>query len=441
MKVLFTTDNRFWRRELGSHRRIASMVEHLHHQGHVLEVMFTGHLYPPDVAALRAEPPAFVLHDLGERVDCGSDMPRASLTGWIRPLRNYLRQLGYEATRVLARQPSVDEKVTRRFVLQTCEPKLLDFESDTTLLRFREACRDFAPDVIIIEYVRLAWLLQKGRSALPDGCLTLIDTHDVQHERQSRFHARGEVHDIDITPAEEGRALAAGNVVIAIQSSDAVKLRSLVPTGKVIVAGFPCALHRHGPRGDRPIRIGFFGSSMLPNRQAAECLIERIFPQLAKLGAGAVELHIFGGVCSTLDQEQDTKGIFLHGFVDDLARAYADVDIIANPVLFGGGLKIKNVEALCHGRALVTTPIGAEGLEDGAGSAFLLAPDEAAFVQLLGGLISEPSEIGVLGDAALAYALNRFSESAAYRELDEVLAAHQAKVARLSSSRAPLQGA
>jgi glycosyltransferase involved in cell wall biosynthesis len=409
------------------------MVEYLHHQGHVVEVMFTGYLYPPDVSALRAEPPEFALHALGERTESSSDKPSASMYAWIKRLRNMLRQLGCEATRVFERKPSVSEEVTRRFALQICEPKLSDFESDTTLVRFREACRDFAPDVVIIEYVRLTWLLQKGRSALPDGCLSLIDTHDVQYERQSRFHARGEVHDIDITPAEEGRALSVCDVVIAIQSTDAYKLRALVPGKKVIVAGFPCQLHRHPTRPDGFIRIGFFGSSMLPNRQAAENLIRHIYPLTLERCAGAVELHVFGGVCAELGSVNSPEGVYLHGFVDDLLGAYASVDIIANPVSFGGGLKIKNVEALCHGRALVTTPIGAEGLENGVGSAFLVASNEEEFAGLLGRLVNDSAERLALGESALAFARDHFTEAAAYRELNAVLAMNQLTTAAQST--------
>ena len=75
---------------------------------------------------------------------------------------------------------------------------------------------------------------------------------------------------------------------------------------------------------------------------------------------------------------------------------------------FGTGLKIKSVEALGYGRALVTTPCGAEGLEAGAGSAFRVASDPVAFAREVSGLLAEPEAAAAVARAGhqLARSIN-----------------------------------
>lgn len=434
MKILVVTDNRFWRNELGSQRRISSLCDYFVERGHLIEVLFTGYLYPPDVEALKLKPLKYSLRTQGSREGLEeSEWILSGLFRSLRPLWNVFRQLGIELGRRLRPLHQNAVQIVRNFLLQTREPKLQDFERAETLAGFREACERFVPEIVLVEYVRLAWVLKLGANVLPKGCLKLIDTHDVQSDRQSRFHRQGERHEIDISPAEEAQALKLGDVILAIQGTDAEKLRGLIPGKKVIVVGFPSPLHLHGPRAGGPVCIGFFGSSMLPNRNTAEKLIHQYFPPLrARFGAG-VELHIYGGVCSDLAQPPADSGVQFKGFVDDLIAAYDAVDIIANPVDFGGGLKIKCVEALCHGRPLVTTEIGAEGLEHGVGLAFWLAADKQDFIAKLEQLVGDVGLRNKLGRQAMDFASGNLGSDVAFRELGDVLVKLSLRMIGISS--------
>ena len=77
----------------------------------------------------------------------------------------------------------------------------------------------------------------------------------------------------------------------------------------------------------------------------------------------------------------------LLGVVESLEEAYTRAAVIVNPVLAGTGLKTKTVEALGHAKPLVTTSCGAEGIEDAAGTAFLMADDPAGMAAHINGLL------------------------------------------------------
>lgn len=422
MKILIVTDNRYWREQIGSQRRIASLCNFFHNHGYEIEVLFSGYLYPPDTRKISEHPLPYLMTAEGTR-DIGVKTESTSLNvyGYLRHLKNIVRQTSIEFRRFVHYRKSDKYYVFRNFFLQIHEPKVIDYHNESLLIRFRTVCKQFSPQIILIEYVRLAWLLDAAADTLPNSCLKLIDTHDVQYERQSRFHAQGEIHDIDITPNEEAAALSLGDIVLAIQSSDASKFRELVPDKCVITVGFPCEIYQHAPRISDSISIGFFGSAMMPNVHAVDRLLDKIFAPLRQRYGERIDLHIYGDICTNINQSRIGQGVQFHGFVNDLALAYEGLDIIVNPVDFGGGLKIKNVEALCHGRPLVTTSIGAEGLESGINEAFLIATDDNDFINKIDLLVCDDNTRKTLGESASKFANQNFSQSAVFLELNKIL--------------------
>ena len=109
------------------------------------------------------------------------------------------------------------------------------------------------------------------------------------------------------------------------------------------------------------------------------------------------------------------------GYVDDLDALYAETDIVVNPVTFGGGLKIKCVEALAHGKPLITSPVGAEGIEKGANKAFIVCTSPAETVEQLNALIEDPERRRELATSARAFAEQHFSVQAAYGPLGQII--------------------
>ena len=75
-----------------------------------------------------------------------------------------------------------------------------------------------------------------------------------------------------------------------------------------------------------------------------------------------------------------------------------------NPQRFGTGLSIKSVDALLHGRPLVTTASGARGLEDGAGTAYRPADSAEEFGDEVVRLLRDPGEAVALAGQALGFA-------------------------------------
>jgi hypothetical protein len=102
-----------------------------------------------------------------------------------------------------------------------------------------------------------------------------------------------------------------------------------------------------------------------PNTDALDNILSRINPLLLANANFKYKLIICGsGLSDTYDALKDyaDKNIIYAGFVNDITLYYKGADILINPVVDGGGIKTKLVEALGYNMNVVTTKSGAVGV-------------------------------------------------------------------------------
>jgi hypothetical protein len=301
------------------------------------------------------------------------------------------------------------------------EPTLDSFYSAVVEKAWRQWCRELKPDAVIVHYLRLSYLATPRRTATGSP-LMIIDTLDVMSDRYRAFQAAGERHWLRISEAEEQAALAPFDVVVGIQNEDTARFQQMLPRSRVITAGHAVPLVEHPFRDATDFRLLFVGTGGAPNRRALRQFLDATWPLVTARAPRPVRLVVVGAATAGLQPGQRPPHVEVHAAVPDLTPLYAETDVVLNPVSFGGGLKIKNIEALCHGKPLITTDVGAQGLRDGAGSAFLVANDPETMAAQILELCGDASRRRALAAAAQAYARRRLTPDAAYGDLREVLA-------------------
>jgi glycosyltransferase involved in cell wall biosynthesis len=145
----------------------------------------------------------------------------------------------------------------------------------------------------------------------------------------------------------------------------------------------------------------FVGGPMGINVHGVTWFIDRVLPAVRRLVPNA-ELWLVGGIAERVGH--GVPGVRRLGFVDALGDLYRHAAVVINPQQFGTGLSIKSVDALLHGRPLVTTASGARGLEDGAASAYRRAESAEEFSAMLVELLRDPAQAAVLALRATEYA-------------------------------------
>lgn len=120
------------------------------------------------------------------------------------------------------------------------------------------------------------------------------------------------------------------------------------------------------PRKTDFINLLFIGTyKHPPNVMSVEYIIKRLLPLLAKhtdqfririVGSGTEKLQ------PIVDSSQWGKFVTIRGFINDINEAFNDIDIALFPILYGGGIKTKIIDAMAAGIPVVTTPEGVYGL-------------------------------------------------------------------------------
>ena len=232
-------------------------------------------------------------------------------------------------------------------------------------------------DICILEYIELSFLLD----CIPKNKVIILDTHDLKSQRQTSFNEFGYNHDT-LTLEEEIEIFNKYDYLLFINESDQEIVQGKLEDQKVILAPHPTKVTRREVRKD--VRtIAFVGSDYIPNKDGLLWFLTEVWPEVFD---GKITLKVFGNVVHLMDLFP-YKGVEIVGFVPDINEMYDQADIVVNPVRFGAGLKIKNVEALGNGVPLVTTRHSARGLAKGKGTAFLVADDADSFIDTLKELI------------------------------------------------------
>lgn len=260
-------------------------------------------------------------------------------------------------------------------------------------------------DLVIADYAFQAAALRHFASR-PSA----IIMHDLFHRRQSQAGGRDSVAAID--EAAEITMLARADAVIAIQSDEVRYVVENIPRAKAVLA--PIAVRPvQEPQPGKADRLLFVGSNTAPNVIGLEWLFEDIWPRV-KAAAPQLQLDIVGSVAAAFPLSPPA-GVVFHGLVTDLTPFYADAGIVVSALTFGSGLKIKLIEALAHGKAVVATGVTLQGVEQQCRTSVLRADEPLQFAECILALLDDDRRLR-LAKAALDTARTHFSPQASHAE-------------------------
>jgi glycosyltransferase involved in cell wall biosynthesis len=255
--------------------------------------------------------------------------------------------------------------------------------------------RSFPVDTVVVEYAFMTRALLR----LPDGVLKVLDTHDILSDRHRRYLEKGETPRwFSCSKRQEAKAFARADVVVAIQDEEAACIRHRTAS-PVTTVGHAVPTRRLSTAGIVTGRVLLIGSQNPINVAGYRWLIERVWPRVLQATPHA-RLAVAGSLCERLSSQ---AGVELLGRFDDVADAYAGAQVVVNPSQLGTGLKVKTIEALAHGRPVVATPSGAEGLSGASNAGLLVAAEPAHFASEVVQLLRQRERTDELADAAIAY--------------------------------------
>ncbi len=134
----------------------------------------------------------------------------------------------------------------------------------------------------------------------------------------------------------------------------------------------------------------YFGSmDWLPNQEAVEWFIANCWNDVLKLHPNC-KFIIAGRNMPPKFKNINLPNVQCIENVSDNVEFYSKYDLMLVPLLSGSGLRIKIIEGLSFGKAIVSTSIGAEGIPVANGKELILADGKDAFIKAIDSVVRSP---------------------------------------------------
>lgn len=263
--------------------------------------------------------------------------------------------------------------------------------------RLVQHLKEHAPDLIQCEHLFVAPL----QSSAP-GVPCVLTEHNVEssawrrQEAYSKRHSRQLGSEIEAKKLErwERQWMSRARVCIAVSETDARELRRWSGSKPVVVAPNGVDTERYAPPSGADLhRAGmvFFGNlGYEPNGDAICYFCREIWP-LVRANVPNASLSIVGPHASPeLQALGQLPGVKIVGFVDDVRQHLWEAAICVVPLRGGGGTRLKILEALSAQCAVVSTSIGAEGLDLHPGAEIEIADSATEFANVTIKLLQDP---------------------------------------------------
>lgn len=163
----------------------------------------------------------------------------------------------------------------------------------------------------------------------------------------------------------EKKYLALAKTVLVVSNTDREKMRQIFAVEADVVPNAYDAVGFVKKKESAALRLGFIGgTSHSPNRQAISYLVNEISNSLIKdnfnfkiVLAGDIDTSIISANNLTLPH------VRVLGQIAQLSDFYQNIDVLVAPLKSGSGTRIKILESLAYKTPVITTAVGAEGIE------------------------------------------------------------------------------
>ena len=223
--------------------------------------------------------------------------------------------------------------------------------------------------------------------------------------------------------------------VIAITENDEREFRRMGYGGETTVVPATANLERFSfqkpDAGSR--KVGFLGSlDWAPNVEGLVWFVEKVWPWVRDRVRG-VEFHVAGRNPSPgLAKRLSAPGVVFHGQVDDPVEYLRSFGVTVAPLWSGGGMRVKIVEQMALGKAVVATSVGAEGIDAQNGREIFIADAPVEFAERVLALLADGALVERMGLAAANFAASRFDERGLAGRFESFFARRVGELRRIS---------
>jgi glycosyltransferase involved in cell wall biosynthesis len=290
-----------------------------------------------------------------------------------------------------------------------------------------------------------------GYFKFPDDIPVTSDTHEVKYDllRRTAANTRNLFRKIWLTiqwrlgRREELELCRKFDLLLTTTERDYQFFKKDLPEQKMAVVQNGAGNSFFEDLGVKPepgamVFTGLF--SHLPNSDGIIHFLDHIFPAIISMEPQA-RIYVVGKSPTRELRARAAENVIVTGFVDDVRPYMARAQVFVIPLLAGGGIRGKALEAMAMKRPIVTTTIGVEGIHLRHEQSALFADTPEDFAKAVVRLIREPELRERLANNAFATAKASYNWEAKGKELDGLLrSVAQARAQKAGLKPAPAVG-
>lgn len=306
----------------------------------------------------------------------------------------------YEQVIAVPRDPGYTLSKIIRGTLGYTPLPVLNYTTDAMKHALEKVLRERNFDIVQVEGIHLMSYLPIIAAPHPRP-LMICDWHNIESELMGRYRGR-EPNILKRAYAGktarlmgefERRAMREFDAHVAVGQRDAQHLRSLNPDARVFVIenGVDTDHYEEAARDGqlrKPNRIVFVGSmDYHANIDGAVSFARDVWPGVRDRHPELIFTIVGRDPAPEVRELRSTPGIKVTGTVDDVRPFYREALAAVVPLKVGGGSRLKILEAMAAGVPVVSTTLGAEGLDVHDGEEILIADTNEQLAEKIGSVI------------------------------------------------------
>ncbi len=189
--------------------------------------------------------------------------------------------------------------------------------------------------------------------------------------------------------------------IAAITSTDADALKAL--GCKKPIATIPFGISNAPQAGSEQVEKDsiFLLAAMnwVPNQQGLDWFLDKVWDNVSKSNP-ALKFYIAGRFMPESLKQMQRKNVVVVGEVPDAQSFLASKNIMVVPLLSGGGMRIKIIEGMMMGKTIISTSIGAEGINYTSGKDILIADTPEEFANAISRCLQNDTFAKSIGEKA-----------------------------------------
>ncbi len=211
----------------------------------------------------------------------------------------------------------------------------------------------------------------------------------------------------------EARAFSDCDLVLTCSEKDMLTAKTVSPDGSYQVAPNGVDIDYFSPRElqqlDQP-RVLFTGTmDYHANKDAADYFLSDILPLIRKKIPNCEFIIAGRRAAKAFPPEKVASHIVVISDPEDIRPVFDQAAVVVVPLRIGGGTRLKILEALSIGRAVVSTSIGAEGVPYESGEHLLIADSPNAFAESVIELLEDQAKAKKLASKGQNWARSNYS--------------------------------